>query len=188
MIHRLSVLRDDLAVSSGTGTAASSQGDACIRWIRGMCRLALGLLLSAGLAGAAHASDPTGQWWAEGGYAKVEIRTCGDALCGQVVWLRHPLDADGCELRDVENPDAELRGRAVEGLEILRDLRASSDVPNEWNGGTVYDPGSGRTYSAVAEMDGADRLRVRGYFGIRLLGRTTTWVRVGSENQCIERD
>jgi len=147
---------------------------------------AVGLILLAALAAPADASDPTGRWWAEGGFAKVEIRTCGDALCGQVIWLRHPLDADGCTLRDVENPDVALRSRPVEGLAILRDLRASSYVPNEWNGGTIYDPGSGRTYSAVAEMDGPDRLRVRGYFGIRLLGRTTTWLRVGSENQCSE--
>jgi uncharacterized protein (DUF2147 family) len=142
------------------------------------------ILLLPLLPSAAHASDPTGLWWAEGGFAKVEIRACGNALCGQVVWLRHPLDADGCELRDVENPDAALRDRSVTGLEILHGLRASPDDPDEWNGGTIYDPGSGRTYSAVAVMDGADRLRVRGYFGIRLLGRTTTWVRVGSEDQC----
>ena len=116
----------------------------------------------------------------------MEIRTCGDALCGQVVWLRHPLDVDGCQLRDVENPDPELRSRPVEGLVVLRGLRASSDYPNEWSHGTIYDPSSGRTYSAVVEMDGLDRVRVRGYFGIRLLGRTTTWVRVGSESQCSE--
>jgi uncharacterized protein (DUF2147 family) len=157
-------------------------------WAQATRLLFLALLTLPLAPGAASGSDPTGLWWAEGGFAKVEIRSCGDALCGQVVWLRHPLDADGCELRDVENPDAELRSRAVEGLAILRDLRASTDVPNEWNGGTIYDPGSGRTYSAAAKMDGSDRLRVRGYFGIRLLGRTTTWVRVGSENQCSENN
>jgi hypothetical protein len=31
-----------------------------------------------------------------------------------------------------------------------------------------------------------DRLLVRGYLGFRLLGRTTTWLRVGTENQCRE--
>jgi uncharacterized protein (DUF2147 family) len=148
--------------------------------------LLLYLLLLPLAPSAADASDPTGLWWAEGGFAKVEIRGCGDALCGQVVWLRHPLDAHGCELRDVENPDAALRGRSVEGLQILSDLRASQDMPGEWSGGNIYDPSSGRTYTAVATMDGRDRLRVRGYFGIRLLGRTTTWVRVGSENRCSE--
>jgi uncharacterized protein (DUF2147 family)/peptidoglycan/LPS O-acetylase OafA/YrhL len=147
----------------------------------------LALLVLPLLPDAARASNPTGLWWAEGGFAQVEIRHCGDgALCGQVVWLRHPFDEHGCELRDAENPEPALRSRPVVGLEILRDLQASPDNPGEWNGGEIYDPGSGRTYGVVVEMDGADRLRLRGYLGIRLLGRTTTWVRVGSENQCRE--
>jgi len=147
----------------------------------------LALLVLPLLSGAARAAEPTGLWWAEGGFAQVEIRRCGEALCGQVVWLRHPFDEHGCALRDVENPDEALRGRSVEGLQILRDLRPSPDDPGEWVGGRIYDPGSGRTYSAVIETDGPDRLRLRGYLGIRLLGRTTTWIRVGSEDQCREQ-
>jgi uncharacterized protein (DUF2147 family) len=149
----------------------------------------LALLLLPLLPGAARASDPAGLWWAEGGSAQVEIRYCRDgALCGQVVWLRHPFDEHGCELRDVENPQPALRSRPVAGLEILSDLRSSPENPGEWNGGEIYDPGSGRTYAVVVEMDGPDRLRLRGYLGIRILGRTTTWVRVGSENQCREHN
>jgi peptidoglycan/LPS O-acetylase OafA/YrhL len=61
----------------------------------------LALLVLPLLPDAARASNPTGLWWAEGGFAQVEIRHCGDgALCGQVVWLRHPFDEHGCELRD----------------------------------------------------------------------------------------
>jgi uncharacterized protein (DUF2147 family) len=156
-------------------------------WPRFSLLSLLSLLVLLLLPDAARASNPTGLWWAEGGFAQVEIRHCGDgALCGQVVWLRHPFDEHGCELRDVENPEPALRSRPVVGLEIFRDLQASSDHPGEWNGGEIYDPGSGRTYGLVVEMDGGDRLRLRGYLGIRLLGRTTTWVRVGSEHQCRE--
>ncbi len=145
----------------------------------------LALLFVPLLPAAAGATEPTGLWWAEGGYAQVEIRRCGDGtVCGQVVWLRHPFDENGCELRDAENPDAGLRSRPVVGMRILRDLQPSPDDPDEWNGGEIYDPGSGRTYGAVVAMEGPDRLRLRGYLGIRLLGRTTTWIRVGSENQC----
>jgi uncharacterized protein (DUF2147 family)/peptidoglycan/LPS O-acetylase OafA/YrhL len=145
----------------------------------------LGLLLLLPLAPSeASALDPKGLWWAEGGFAQVEIRECGDALCGEVVWLRHPFDESGCTLRDAENPDPALRDRSLVGLEILRGLAASPDEPDEWSGGRIYDPSSGRTYSAVVQMETPDRLRVRGYLGIRLLGRTTTWLRVGSEGQC----
>lgn len=154
---------------------------------RAWSRLLLLALLSLPLLpNAARASDPAGLWWAEGGFAQVAVRSCGEALCGQVVWLRHPFDPHGCELRDVENPDPDLRDRSVVGLEILRDLRPSSGDPRVWSGGEIYDPGSGRTYRVLLEVEAPDRLRVRGYLGVRLLGRTTTWVRVGSENRCRE--
>jgi uncharacterized protein (DUF2147 family) len=155
--------------------------------VRGWRRAAITALVALPvLPAGAGASGPEGLWWAEGGFAQVEIRPCGDALCGRVVWLRHPFDESGCALRDVENPDPALRARPVEGLRILYGLRPSSDDPHAWSGGRIYDPGSGRTYSAVVETDGPDRLRVRGYLAIRLLGRTTTWVRVGTEDRCTE--
>ena len=134
---------------------------------------------------AAEGSEPIGLWWAEGGAAQVEIVRCGDALCGRVAWLRSPFDEHGCELRDVENPNPAQRARGVLGIDLLRNLRASSERPGEWSGG-IYDPTSGRSYDAVLQMDGPDRLLVRGYLAIRLLGRTTTWMRVGTETQCSE--
>ncbi len=136
-------------------------------------------------ADAAEGSAPIGLWWAEGGAAQVEIVRCADALCGRVAWLRSPFDEHGCELRDVENPNPTQRARGVLGIDLLRNLRASPAQPGEW-GGEIYDPTSGRTYDAVLQMEGPDRLSVRGYLAIRLLGRTTTWLRVGTENQCRE--
>jgi uncharacterized protein (DUF2147 family) len=138
------------------------------------------------LAPAAGAASPTGLWWAERGFAQVEIADCEDGLCGRVVWLRHPFDEDGCALRDVENPVPALRARPVTGLVILRALRPRPGAPDEWDGGEVYDPSSGRTYRAALRMDGLDRLELHGYLGVRLLGRSTTWRRVGSEASCRE--
>jgi uncharacterized protein (DUF2147 family) len=150
---------------------------------------AAGLCLTIWLAAAAARADATleGRWYAEGGSAQVEIEPCGDALCGQVVWLRSPFDENGCPITDRSNPEESLRGRSVIGLEILRDLRPEPDEPGQWSGGRIYDPTSGRTYRCQASLDGPDRMRVRGYIGITLLGRTTTWVRVGRERElCAE--
>jgi len=134
----------------------------------------------------ARAHDPTGVWWADGGAAKVEIEHCGDALCGRVVWLRSPFDPNGCPLRDEQNPDPALRERDVLGLRLLAGLRRSHADPLEWLDGEIYDPGAGRNYSATLRMDGPDRLKLRGYLGFRILGRTTSWVRVRGELQCNE--
>jgi uncharacterized protein (DUF2147 family) len=125
-------------------------------------------------------SAALGRWYAEGGAAQVEIIRCEADLCGRIVWLRSPFDEDGCELRDRRNPDAELRTRAVVGLEILRAApqAASGDTSGTC---TVYDPVSGRTYNCQMWPEGADRLHLRGYVGMPLFGRTTTWLRVGSE-------
>jgi len=129
--------------------------------------------------------DPAGEWWAEGGAARVRIDDCDEGLCGRVIWLRHPLGENGCELADIENPDPALRDRPVEGLQIMGGLAADStaSVPT-WRDGWIYDPGGGRTYRATLRMRGPDRLELRGYVGFELLGRTATWIRVGSEGQC----
>jgi uncharacterized protein (DUF2147 family) len=129
----------------------------------------------------ASAASPVGIWYAEGGAAQVAIEPCGAALCGRVVWLHSPLDEDGCDLRDRRNPDPALRGRKVEGLEVLRGLMPLGD--GTWGNGRIYDPASGNTYTCYLALDGDDRVRLRGYVGIPLLGRTTTWARVGAENR-----
>jgi hypothetical protein len=59
--------------------------------------------------------------------------------------------------------------------------------PEVWTGGTIYDPLSGRTYAARLALDGDDRLEIRGYVGLPVLGRTTTWIRVGSEGRACAR-
>ena len=146
--------------------------------MRRLLHALLWALVAGSFSGAAHAADPVGLWWAEGGSAQVEIRHCADGLCGQVVWLRSPIDEYGCALRDDQNPDSELRRRDMIGIELLRGLRPSVGVADEWSGGDIYDPTSGRTYSAVIQLDALDRLQVRGYLGIPLLGRTTVWNRV----------
>jgi glucan biosynthesis protein C len=140
------------------------------------------LVLSPGALGASLPATLVGRWYAEGGAAQVDIHPCGVRLCGRVVWLRSPWDEFGCELRDRFNPDTALRDRTLVGLEILSGLSGSSGGDGVWRGGAIYDPTSGNTYSCQARLDGADRLELRGYLGIPLLGRTTYWLRVGAED------
>jgi uncharacterized protein (DUF2147 family) len=132
----------------------------------------------------AWAGDPTGLWWAEGGAAQVDIRSCRAGLCGDLVWLRSPFDENGCPLKDRSNPERKLRARPLLGLRLLEGLQPVDGEPGKWSGGEIYDPTSGSTYRVSVTLEGVDRLRVRGYLGFEILGRTTTWLRVGSENQC----
>jgi uncharacterized protein (DUF2147 family) len=86
-------------------------------------------------------------------------------------------------MRDSRNPDPALRDRELVGIELLRGLRPSQSQ-EQWTDGDIYDPTSGHRYRAVISLDGPNRLRVRGYVGIELLGRTTTWIRVQGEPMC----
>ena len=139
-------------------------------------------LLLVVLATAARASSsPLGLWYAEGGAAQVEIVNCANALCARVTWLRSPFDEHGCTLTDANNPDPSLRDRSMIGIQLLSGLEPVDE--DTWDGGTIYDPTSGRTYACTASLEGTDRLSVRGYIGFHLLGRTTTWIRVGTEER-----
>lgn len=69
----------------------------------------------------------------------------------------------------------ELKGQRIVGLEILRHMRRHGD---EWSGGEILDPETGKTYRAKMKLaaDG-QKLVVRGYIGVSLFGRSQTWLR-----------
>lgn len=145
--------------------------------MRALMRTLTVLAVLLGGSGSVLASSPEGIWLTENGTAQVEIRPCGDAYCGYTVWLEDPLGEDGEPLRDSNNPEPELRERELVGLKILWDMTAADGRDNRWDGGRVYDPENGNTYRARMDLVDADTLRLRGYVGSPLFGRTTTWER-----------
>ncbi|GAO45462.1 DUF2147 domain-containing protein [Flavihumibacter petaseus] len=115
-----------------------------------------------------------GFWLTKGDHpAKIQIYASGGRYYGKIVWLKEP-EQDGKPIVDSKNPDPRLQNQPVIGLLILKDFRFDDD---EWNGGKVYDPESGKTYSAFLSLQNSATLKVRGYVGISLLGRTETWTR-----------
>ena len=47
-----------------------------------------------------------------------------------------------------------------------------------WEKGHIYDPENGKDYKCKMTLASADVLRVRGFIGISLIGRTEVWTRV----------
>jgi len=76
---------------------------------------------------------------------------------------------------DIENPKVELRSRELRGLTILSGFHYESD--GSWVDGRVYDPNSGNTYKGTITLVDNDTLKLRGFIGISLFGRTETWTR-----------
>ena len=61
------------------------------------------------------------------------------------------------------------------GLRILWDL---SNDGNGWSGGSILDPANGKTHKCQLSVeDGGRKLKVRGFIGVSLLGRTQYWLR-----------
>jgi len=68
------------------------------------------------------------------------------------------------------------KDQPIIGMTILSGLRKTGD--NEWSGGEILDPENGKIYkSKMSLSDDGNKLDVRGFIGISLLGRTQTWER-----------
>jgi uncharacterized protein (DUF2147 family) len=69
----------------------------------------------------------------------------------------------------------DLKDRPLVGLQVLSGFAFDG---NQWTGGQVLDPETGKIYRAsMAVEDGGKKLRLHGYFLITLLGRTEHWLR-----------
>ena len=124
--------------------------------------------------------DILGVWLNEDKDAHVQIYKEGDKYFGKIIWLKEPIDPDtGKPKVDDKNDDESLQNRPIMGLLLLKDFVFDGD--DEWEDGEIYDPKSGNTYSCYMEFpdeDNKDYLKIRGYIGFSLLGRTTYWTRV----------
>jgi uncharacterized protein (DUF2147 family) len=124
-------------------------------------------------------ADITGCWISEAGTSVIELSDTNGIVTGRIVGLEEPLylpeenqGEPGAPRIDLNNPEAELRQRPMAGLAIVNDLTRDDD---EWVDGSIYDPQSGKTYSAKAELNRDGSLGLRGYIGSPMFGRTTNW-------------
>ena len=131
------------------------------------------LLVFAAYALAQGADAVLGKWVNPSGEAQILIFKKGDKFFGKIVWLKFP-EEDGKPKVDKNNPDVTLRTRPTLGLEILKNFTFGGD---SYEDGTIYDPKSGKTYSCKMTLDG-DKLRIRGFVGISIIGRTEVWTKV----------
>ncbi len=116
-----------------------------------------------------------GKWLNATGEAHIQIYTSGNKFFGKLVWLKEPLNPEGKPTLDKENPDQELSKRQIIGLIILKDFLYKGGI---WEGGTIYDPKTGKTYSCKISTESKNRINVRGFVGFSMLGRTETWARL----------
>lgn len=129
------------------------------------------------------ATDPEGG----GGEAHVEVTKENGKYSGKIIWLADAVygsnDPDGPEGQpktDTNNPDPDLQGKPVVGLLITKDFVYNGK--GLWHKGTIYDPDNGKTYKCKIKFGENEKvLKVRGFIGFSMLGRTTYWTRIEEE-------
>ncbi len=115
-----------------------------------------------------------GTWYNAEKTGRVQFYEQGGKLFGKIVWLKEPV-RDGKARTDENNPDKELAKKPLMGLVFLANFK--KDGEKAWDGGSIYDPTNGKTYSCEMKMISPDKLEVRGYIGISLIGRTSEFTR-----------
>jgi uncharacterized protein (DUF2147 family) len=71
--------------------------------------------------------------------------------------------------------DGSRKNQPVEGMTIMWGVSKNDD---EWDGGKILNPHDGKIYKVSLRMlDDGSKLRVHGYIGFSLLGKTQIWER-----------
>ncbi|WP_367752799.1 DUF2147 domain-containing protein [Flavobacterium sp. WC2430] len=118
----------------------------------------------------------TGKWKTiddETGEAKsiIEIYEKSGKVYGKVIDIldkEHRKDlCHDCGGEDANKP--------IIGMTILKGLLKDG---NEYNSGKIMDPKNGKVYKCYIVLESNDKLKIRGYIGFALLGRTQYWYRV----------
>ena len=140
---------------------------------------ALAALCFFAVAAPAFAQSPVGCWATvddEDGSVKsyVKIYQSGNTLVGDIAKLT--VNGGRCE-----DCASRYDGRVLRNERIMSGFTLDG---GRYKNGSIIDPKSGRTYSAIMNLvDGnSDRLYLRGYIGIRALGRSQTWQRAAASN------
>ncbi|MCX7816189.1 MAG: DUF2147 domain-containing protein [Syntrophales bacterium] len=104
----------------------------------------------------------------------VEIYEANGKLYGRILRLIQEKDGGAGKLC-TECPGSD-KNKPMLGLVIIRDLVRKGD---EYAGGTILDPKKGKVYNCkLRVIEGGEKLEVRGFIGLSLIGRTQLWYRV----------
>jgi len=137
-----------------------------------------GALLMSAMSAFAQADSPLGTWQTiddHTGKPKALVQITQDSngdLTGTV--MKGLGDNDTPDRRCTACTD-ERKDQLIKGMTIIKAMKKEGD---HWDGGNIPDPENGKVYKCKMTLeDGGQKLVVRGYIGVSLLGRSQTWVR-----------
>ena len=105
--------------------------------------------------------------------AVMQLSENGGKVTGKILKV---LDKEKADALCTKCPGS-LKNKPVEGLQILSGFKA--DGNNQWSDGKLVDPESGKTYSGKLTLsDNGQSLKLRGFVGTPVFGRSQTWQRI----------
>ena len=114
-----------------------------------------------------------GRWLTQERDGWIRIVLVGDSLEGRIAGA--PPGSPSEREFDDRNPNPALRTRQLDGLAIMTGFEYDGD--GRWKNGKVYDPNTGKTYKCTLTLVDENTLKIRGYIGVSLFGRSETWTR-----------
>ncbi|MBC8745661.1 MULTISPECIES: DUF2147 domain-containing protein [Paraburkholderia] len=137
-----------------------------------------GALLAGAVTAMAQTGTPIGTWQTIDDHtgqpkALVQITQDGNGeLNGKVI--RGIGANEQPDRRCTECTDAR-KDQPILGMTIINSMKKDGDA---WDHGQILDPENGKLYKCKMRLeDGGNKLVVRGYIGVALLGRSQTWIR-----------
>lgn len=135
-------------------------------------------LLASAVTAMAQTNTPIGMWQTiddHTGQPKALVQIAEDSsghLSGKVIKGLGPNEQP--DRRCTACTDAR-KDQPIIGMTIISDMKKDGDA---WDHGQILDPENGKVYKCQMHLeDGGNKLVVRGYIGVALLGRSQTWVR-----------
>lgn len=147
-------------------------------------RLCLFILILSMASFTAHATDPSKTPVPDGYWKTIDdntgkpmgvvfLETKGDTLEGRIV--SRIESADGNAKNICSKCTGERKNQNILGMTFLWGMKDAGGI---WRGGEILDPDTGDIYDAKLKViDGGNKLEVRGFMGISLLGRSQIWER-----------
>jgi len=135
------------------------------------------LLLVIGASAQTRSEDKlVGVWLTEDKTLKFEFFKSGNTYSGKLLWAKDMFLADGkTPKKDEHNPDQKLRSRSRQGIVNITGLVYKD---GEYTDGKLYNPQDGSTYDLNIKMVSLNKIDMRGYKGIAMLGKTFRFNRV----------
>lgn len=119
-----------------------------------------------------------GKWESTEKNLIVEVYKQDEIFKAKIVWFLDEVNDSLVNTRlDVKNPDINLRSRKIIGIDVLTGMTYNAKQ-NKWTGGKIYDSNSGKTFNATVWLINSNLMNVRGFYGIRLFGKSLQFTRL----------